>query len=247
MPGRTDTAFDARQFSSIYPEGVERHYWNVCRNKVIHDTVRHLGKVGPLLEVGCGKGLVVAFLRSHGYDVRGVELANTSPLPGLEPYVDTGCSALDLDPSMREQVRTILLLDVIEHIEDPVAFLRQLRNGFPALVNLVITVPARQELFSNFDEFNGHYRRYDRPGLKAQIEAAGARIMRSSYFFHALYPAARAQLRLSNKRSIEFHVPSKGLYSVLHNAIGSCLYMEYKCLPGNWPGSSIIAHARFSP
>ncbi|MBS1568755.1 MAG: methyltransferase domain-containing protein [Bacteroidetes bacterium] len=245
MSGGTDTAFDALQFSSIYPEGVERHYWNRCRNKVILDTVQPISNLGPLLEVGCGKGLVVSFLRNHGCDVRGVELADITPLPGMEPYVKTGCNALDLAIGDRVQVRTILLLDVIEHLEDPVSFLRQLRNGFPALRNLVITVPARQELFSNFDEFNGHFRRYDLALLSSQVELAGAHLNQAGYFFHALYPAARAQLRFAKRRSLRFNVPAKGLSSWLHAVLGHACYWDRKLLPASWKGSSIIARAEF--
>lgn len=245
MSGGTDTAFDALQFSSIYPDGVERHYWNRCRNRVILDAVRPISNDGPILEVGCGKGLVVSFLRNHGCDVRGVELANVTPLPGLDPYVQTGRNALDLRAGEREQIRTILLLDVIEHIEEPVSFLRQLRSGFPALRNLVITVPACQELFSNFDVFNGHFRRYDLALLRSHAKLADARLTKAGYFFHALYPAARVQLRFAKQRSLKFNVPAVGPSSWLHALLGHACYWEHKLLPASWKGSSIIARAEF--
>ena len=80
----------------------------------------------------------------------------------------TATDARQLEVAQRNEVRTILLLDVIEHLEDPVAFLAELRSHFPALRHLLLTVPARQELFSNYDEFNGHFRRYD-PALLREL------------------------------------------------------------------------------
>ena len=161
MASKPETAFDHEQFDTIYPEGVERHYWNRCRNQVIAEHLRRIRAEGPLLEVGCGKGLVVHALRNAGFAITGVELAAVRPILEAAPYVRTATDARQLEVAQRNEVRTILLLDVIEHLEDPVAFLAELRSHFPALRHLLLTVPARQELFSNYDEFNGHFRRYD--------------------------------------------------------------------------------------
>lgn len=247
MAGATATAFNSSQFEAIYPEGVERHYWNRCRNQVILDALQRIGDPGQILEIGCGKGLVVAYLRSRGFLVTGVELADVRPTPGLQDHVRTNTNALALDPAERRGVKTILLLDVIEHLEDPSAFLKQLKGGFPSLQQLVITVPARQELFSNYDAFNGHYRRYDLPVLEVHMAGAGFRIVRASYFFHALYPAARALLMLSKARKEGFTVPAKGLPSTLHRLLSTLFLWEYKILPSAWPGSSIIANVEVQP
>jgi 2-polyprenyl-3-methyl-5-hydroxy-6-metoxy-1,4-benzoquinol methylase len=235
------TAFLLEQYEAIYPAGVERHYWNRCRNQVILGAVRSLGDPGKMLEVGCGKGLVVAFLRKSGCDITGVELAGVEPVEEAKSHVRTNTDALDLPADERNRVRTILLLDVIEHLEDPVAFMAHLATGFPALRHLVITVPARQELFSNYDEFNGHFRRYDRLLLKKQVIAANGTIRRAEYFFHLLYPAAWLQLRLARHRKLSFSVPAKGLASGVHGLLGRFFLLDRKLLPGSWPGTSIIA------
>lgn len=238
---QTATAFNIDQFDAIYPLGVERHYWNQCRNAVILDVIRSLGDHGSILEVGCGKGLVVAYLRAQGLDVSGVELAEVEPLPDMNSHVLTGTDALELEKNNRERVTTILLLDVIEHLEDPGVFLRKLRTGFPSLRHFVITVPARQELFSNYDQFNGHFRRYDLPLLNKHVTDGDAAVLKSSYFFHSLYPAARIQLRLAGNRKLAFSVPAPGPASWVHAMIGRLLFIEQKILPGNWKGTSLIA------
>lgn len=241
MGGPAHTAFNIDQFDAIYPPGVERHYWNQCRNAVILDAIRSIEDHGPILEVGCGKGLVVAYLRKQGLDVAGVELAQVTPLAEMQAHVRTGTDALELALDERATVKTILLLDVIEHLEDPGAFLLRLRSAFPSLRYFVITVPGRQELFSNYDNFNGHFRRYDLELLNKHMATGGGAVLRSSYFFHALYPAAWLQLRFSGKRKPAFTVPALGPVSWLHSLIGRLLLLEHRIFPGSWKGTSLIA------
>lgn len=241
MAGTDSTAFDRERFDAIYPEGVERHYWNISRNRVIADRMRAAGAEGPMLEVGCGKGLVVAALRRMGFEITGVELADVDVVPEAKERVVVSTDAMTMDASFRSTVRTILLLDVIEHIEDPRAFIAGLRSAYPALRWMVFTVPARQELFSNYDRFNDHFRRYDREMLYAHVSTGGKETVRSGYFFHALYPAARVLLRTAGERKPYFTVPPLGLISWLHKLVAWLLVQESKVLPGSWRGTSLIA------
>ena len=245
MEHSADTTFDGSQFDAIYPLGVERHYWNICRNQVIVDRLIAIGAQGPILEVGCGKGLVVEALREKGFSASGVELAQVRALESIKDHVRTGTDALDLDPSFRNSVKTLLLLDVIEHLEHPTDFLSQLRSGFPALRWMVLTVPARQELFSNYDEFNNHFRRYDLGMLRSHIPLNKDDAYHAGYFFHSLYPAALIQLKLSGKRPLGFQVPTPGTASRLHCALGKLLVYDQKILPPRWRGTSIIASVSF--
>lgn len=247
MADNPDTAFDHEQFDTIYPIGVERHYWNRCRNRVIAEKLRTIGAEGPMLEVGCGKGLVVHALRNAGFDITGVELAAVQPIPEVASYVLTATDARLLDASQRDPVRTILLLDVIEHLEDPVAFLTDLRTHFPSLHHLLFTVPARQELFSSHDRFNNHYRRYAPELLRQHTVLQGDRYLGWSYFFHMLYPAARLQLKFAGDRSVGFSVPAPGPSTWIHTLLGKIFLLDYTLLPKSWKGTSLIAAVQVGP
>jgi len=239
-----ETAFDHTQFDAIYPQGVERHYWNRCRNRTIAAHLNDISASGPMLEVGCGKGLVVSYLHERGFDISGVELAQVEVVQDAKDNVSTGVDVFSLPMERCIRVRTILLLDVIEHLSDPTMFIRSLREKFPSLECLVITVPARQELFSNYDEFNGHFRRYDLSALRRHVDPENELGWRANYFFHALYPAAIVQLRAAGARKLGFSVPPPGIWSTIHKLLGWLLYLEGRLLPGTWLGTSIIASGR---
>ena len=241
MASESDTAFDADQFDAIYPPGVELHYWNRCRNAVIAGFLERHAPDAPMLEVGCGKGLVVAALRDRGVQIRGVELAAIEPVEEAAPYVQAGVDLFDLDPVRFDDVRTVLLLDVIEHIEDAAGFIDRIRTFLPNVVCIVCTVPARQELFSNYDSFNGHFRRYDLDLLKQHMDPSGTRRWSGSYFFHSLYPAAWLQLRMNGARETRFNVPRSAIACLLHSVLGAAFRLEQRLLPGSWYGTSIIA------
>lgn len=234
------TAFDERQFDAIYPDGVELHYWNLCRNEIIAHAV---GKApeGPVLEIGCGKGLVVADLRKRGFEVTGVDLAPVKPLGQVARHVRTGVDLFDIPSAEFKGIRTVLLLDVIEHLEDPVEFLSRVRHHLPSAETFIYTVPACQELFSNYDEFNRHFRRYDLDMLRRHTDPDRTRGWHASYFFHSLYPAAWLQLRLSGARETRYDVPRSTASRAAHRLLGLFFRLEKSLLPSNWKGTSIIA------
>lgn len=236
----SSTAFDPKQFDAIYPPGVERHYWNICRNAILTRAVRAAGQ-GNVLEVGCGKGLVVAHLRAEGIEARGVDLANVPALPEVSAHVRTGVDLFDIPAEQFTDVGIVLLLDVIEHIEQPAAFVEHIRTHVPSAHTFIFTVPARQELFSNYDEFNRHFLRYDRSTLRKHVDATGKRTWKASYFFHALYPAAWLQLKLKGARETRYVVPVTGLQRAVHRLLGWIFLVDYFLLPAGIPGTSIIA------
>jgi SAM-dependent methyltransferase len=241
----SDTAYDSLQYSLNYAPGVERHFWSYARNRIIERLLRRYfanssGSAKLVLDVGCGPGIVVDYLRSAGIDCRGVELGHPQLRPGLENCVTVGTDATGLPSAVRDQVGAILLLDVLEHIEDPGAFLRNLLPAFPHLNRVVIAVPARTELWSNYDEFYGHFLRYSKPALLALAREAGLQPIELKYIFIGLYPVIWFLSRFVGKRSVESASPS-GLNAFFHKLLGQAFSAEER-LPfvGYLPGTSVI-------
>jgi SAM-dependent methyltransferase len=189
----TETAFTNEQFLDAYPDGYGDHYWTIARSQMVLGEIRRIEKetgvkLSRILEIGCGRGFVVQFMRSAGRDCYGVELSKiTDPLEEVEPYLFSGIDCVDLPADFRNEVDAILLLDVIEHVDDPVDFLSNIRRAYANAKWVVIHVPARMEIWSNFDSHYGHFRRYDPEMLKDHINRAGYSLLRSRYCFILQY------------------------------------------------------------
>ena len=236
------TEFDPGELDSAYPPGIERHFWTAARGKLIAARLRGLPEQGGrIMEIGCGRGIVVGDLRRRGLDCYGLELA-PSPVPAtLAPFVSTGTDARDAAESVRLAVRTILLLDVIEHLPDPVEFLTGILASYPRAEHLLITVPARQELWSNYDEFYRHHRRYDTQMLAETLRAAHCRPEWIGYAFHLLYPAMR--FAKARGRTTKLQAPT-GFAAALHAVLAQALFLESMLLPRGIYGTSVLGLAK---
>lgn len=235
------TEFSDDQFDQAYPDGIENHWWILARNRILTHVIRKFAGAGAVvLEVGCGRGIVVKYLRDKAIDCSGVELAMARPVFSVQDHVRVGIDAWNLQLSERMRYDTILLLDVIEHISDPASFLKRLSDSFPNLSHLIITVPACQELWSNYDECYGHCRRYSLEMLKSASIALSADCIWGSYFFHMAYPLCWSAAHLAKKRETTLHAP-QGIGKWLHKLIAGVMIFDYFILPGPLPGMSALA------
>ena len=80
------------------------------------------------------------------------------------------------------------MFDVLEHIEDDVATLRQVYTLLKPGGHMFATVPAFQFLFSADDAEAGHFRRYSLSRLTQACTEAGFTVAFASYLFAPLPP-----------------------------------------------------------
>jgi SAM-dependent methyltransferase len=235
-----NTEFDQEEFLNAYPDGIENNYWTISRNHMLYALIRknklHKEKI---IEVGCGRGGVIKYLHDRKIDCLGVELAPAIPHIGAENLILTNTDAADIPEARRKTFTVMLLLDVIEHIEDPVSFLRKLLSAYPSVKALVISVPARQEIWSNYDVYYEHYRRYDLQMTREIMEHVQFRIQENRYLFHALYPAGRLSLKFTRQRKIVI-APPKGPGILLHRLVYFYFMLEFFLLPRKWKGTSAV-------
>lgn len=238
-----NTEFNEEQFRAIYPEGIEAHYWTLARNRILRKEIEKSGFAHKkLLEIGCGRGVVVDFLRHTGINCVGVDLAPVEVSAPLNNFVYTGMDFRDLPVDVKNSIEGILLLDVIEHIEEPQVFLEQVRQSIPNAKICFVTVPARRELWSNYDSFNGHYRRYTIPTLKQTLGALEWRIQKIQYLFHTLYVLARSIVSIAGKRETTIRAP-KGFLTIIHRMLAHFFVFDYLVFPKKVWGTSILCVA----
>lgn len=235
-----NTAFTKEQFDTIYPDGIGEHYWNHARNRIIYKFMTKHEQINrEILELGCGRGVVLEFLRTKAVNCFGVELGDADPFPGCRDVVYTGTDAFELPVKIRRSVETVMLLDVIEHFEDPATFIEEIRMKFENCRYLLVTVPARQELWTNYDVYNGHFRRYDLAELK-KLCTQEISLTEARYFNHLLYPVFWIFARIIKTRETTINAPS-GFGIFIHRFLSFVLRSDYALLPAHLPGTSVIA------
>jgi SAM-dependent methyltransferase len=143
---------------------------------------------GPAADAGAGSGhfsglladRVGPLLLLEGGEDNLATLRNR--FAGRTDVAVVDCDLAQCEDVLRSHdVRSIFTLDVLEHLPDDAAVLRQFHLALPTGGRLYIKVPALQWLYGPVDEASGHYRRYTRASLRKAVEGAGFRIDQCRY------------------------------------------------------------------
>ena len=168
------------------------HWWFRARRKIIRAVLaRHAPRGGRVLEVGAGAGGNIPMLREWG----AVTALEPHPLAAdhLAAHFDADVvrAAIPLSaPAGLGRFRTVVALDVLEHIRDDAGALRFLRDALEPGGTCVVAVPAFALLWSSHDVALHHERRYRKNELVAKMRAAGFDIRFASYYGLILLPPA---------------------------------------------------------
>lgn len=232
-----ESAYELTDYSRAFARGYERHFWHQARLRIVAGQLASLDATGTVMDVGCGPGAYVKALGHLGYDCVGCDPGDVPADAALAGRL-FGRTELDaVPPDIRARVDVALMLDVLEHAADPVALLARVVEALPRLRAVVITVPARQELWSELDRRAGHQQRFSIDGLRAVVEQAGCVASDVRYLFRLLYPFAW----LSRHRARSVTPPAR---ATLHALAGRLLAAEARMLPRGVPGTSVLCIAR---
>lgn len=196
-------------------------------------------KPSNVLDVGCGRGVVVEYLRAKGIDCLGVELANVEISLPLSRYVLTGLSSLSLPNIQKGSFDTLMFLDVLEHIDNPKVFLQEHVDNYKSVKYVLIALPARSELWTNYDDFYGHYQRYSFNSFKKELLLDGWEIAGISYAFRWLYPLTYLYSLFKFKRSVKINAPST-FAKPIHLFLSLLSKVDFRILPRFFWGTSIF-------
>jgi len=197
----------------------DRHWWYRGRRTVLENVIAELRLPARarILDAGAGSGRNMVELMRHG-TVTAIELSPTSVCLARAREVGEVVEGSVLDmPFESASFDLAASLDVIEHLEDDLGALRELRRVVTPGGCLLVTVPAYQWLWSGHDEVNHHHRRYTRRSLREVGERAGWKQVRTTYFNSLLLPVAmvlRIMDRFSRKTtesSLDLWVPPQPL------------------------------------
>ena len=147
----------------------------LLRRRIILSALRPLDR-GTFLEVGCGRGELLAWLDRLGFTGVGLEISDVVlPLAhaAAAPLAPRIAIAESLDDLKGRQFDYLMSFEVLEHIEDDRGLLSQWLEHLAQDGRFVCTVPAHMKLWSSSDESVGHVRRYERDDLVALLSDVG--------------------------------------------------------------------------
>lgn len=143
-----------------------------------------------ILEVGAGTGNITQFLCAGGRAVLATDVVPSyrrelETTFASQPHVRVG--KFDLDKAapveyVAEGFDSVVCLNVLEHIEDDLFALEQMREVLVPGGKLSLLVPSHQFLYGEFDRAVGHFRRYEKRELKEKLERVGFRVNELKFF-----------------------------------------------------------------
>ena len=177
---------------------------------------------GLALDLGSADGPSAAWLRqaaarivSLDIDPRGLGAGGVCGSARQLPFAD---ATFDL----------VSAFDVIEHCEPEQEALAEVRRVLRPGGRFLMSVPAYQWAWSDFDVANGHYRRYTRERAVAALHEAGFSLDRATYGFAAVFPAfaaervARRVLRRGEAGPVDIVTVPSVSRPVHHALLGLC-------------------------
>ena len=158
------------------------YWWFATRFETVWRLAVEALQASPrrVVDLGCGTGTFLEWLAKE----KGLAYSELLGLDGAEAALRATArrgiavkrcdlSVGDLSSVVPWAADTFVMLDVLEHLQEPVRALQAARAVARGGGVIALTVPALPVLWSNWDARLGHYRRYTRRRLVSELRAAG--------------------------------------------------------------------------
>jgi dolichyl-phosphate beta-glucosyltransferase len=210
----TGGAFGA-EMAGVLASADATHWWFRCKATLVSQALRRSAPTGGwLVDLGAGAGGVTALL--------GWAPDRTLALDGNAQLVDLmrrrhAITAVLGDtsriPVAPGSASVVCLLDVIEHLADPVPTIREAAHILSDDGRLLVNVPAHPRLWSAADEALGHARRYTLRTLRRDLHRGGCEVIWASHVFSwlALPVWVKRRLRAGDAPELGLDVESPAI------------------------------------
>jgi 2-polyprenyl-3-methyl-5-hydroxy-6-metoxy-1,4-benzoquinol methylase len=194
-----ENEYDSQGFEGLL-EMQSRHFWYLGRYRfLLHTLRRELRRCpqaarGSAIDLGGGCGGWVRCLADKAPELFSeLALADSSrcALDKAREVLGDGVRRYQvdlLDVQWKDRWDVAFLLDVLEHIPDDIAALRQVAQALRPGGMLMVATPALRCFWSYNDDLAQHVRRYSRRDYARLAKECGLTLRRSRYFMLFLSP-----------------------------------------------------------
>lgn len=186
---------------------IDQHWYYESKAEAVKNLLRHI-EASCLIDVGAGSGFFSRYLlknlgleKAHCIDV-GYDGESVSYVNGKACYFHASHREVNGD--------IVLMLDVLEHIDNDLQFLKRYVDQCEVGTHFMISVPAFQFLWSGHDVFLEHRRRYHLKEVEKLVALSGLKTIHSGYFFASVFPL-RSAFILVDKIFRSGHQPTSSL------------------------------------
>jgi SAM-dependent methyltransferase len=194
-------------------------------------SVQRLIPEGRVLDVGCGRGVMLKFLKGWGYKVDGIELDTVAAVRARRNLNQQIFHSLDESaPRLLQQYQAICFWHSLEHLPEPGKTLKTADRLLAPGGLLIIAAPHMESLQSRLSgrswlhlDLPRHLVHFDMNRLAGFFQATGYRIIRHQHFsqeynvidtlcylyamlrFYHLYPYSLIRGRYRHEACKEYH------------------------------------------
>jgi len=164
----------------------QSHWWFIGRRRILSTFVDEIcrsvtDRRPRILDVGCGTGANLIMLSKYG-DAEGVDVSEDALAFCRERGLDKlKLGAAEELPYEDGTFDLVTAFDVVEHMDDDLACLREMRRVLRPGGRVLLFVPTFMFLWGVQDDVSNHRRRYRLPQLGRVLEQAGFEIERTTY------------------------------------------------------------------
>lgn len=193
------------RLEELHEESSRTHFLDVwTRRGLIEEVAPAVQSDSVIADLGCSSGYLLADL-AHRWPsavLAGVDLVSSGlrKAAAAVPRAELMLADVTQLPFGDATVDVVVSANLLEHIPDDTAALREIARVLRPGGRASMIVPSGPALFDYYDRFLHHERRYGRRELASRARAVGLRVLRDAYVGSFVYPPFWAVKKRNRRR-----------------------------------------------